>query len=172
MSEVVYLALGSNIGNRVNFLRNGLEALNNLPDFKLTLSSNLYETAPVGEMVQPPFLNAVCQGYWEGSPHELLSKIQGIENHYGRERLIHWGPRTLDIDLLLFGRQIITTEHLTIPHPYITKRDFVLIPLFQIAPTLTHPDTEEPFYTFLDSLTTSTQPTAGPLIGDSLYVKA
>ena len=72
-----------------------------------------------------------------------LSNIQKIENHWGRQRKTHWGPRTLDIDLLLYGRQIINTKQLTVPHPFMTERDFVLIPLCQIAPTLTHPFDEE-----------------------------
>ena len=164
MSETVYIALGSNVGNRLKHLQVGLNSLDTLPDFKLEISSNSYETSPIGKVTQPPFLNAVCKGYWKGTPLQLLSNIQKIENHWGRQRKIHWGPRTLDIDLLLYGRQIINTKQLTVPHPFMTERDFVLIPLCQIAPTLTHPCDEEPFVKFLESITTSTHPTFGPSI--------
>ncbi|MEE3233010.1 MAG: 2-amino-4-hydroxy-6-hydroxymethyldihydropteridine diphosphokinase [Candidatus Latescibacterota bacterium] len=171
MSETVYIALGSNIGNRTKYVEDGINSLDNLHNFKLEISSNIYETSPIGKVIQPPFLNAVCKGHWKGTPFQLLSKIQEIEHHFGRQRHIHWGPRTLDIDLLLFGRQIINTKQLTVPHPFMTERDFVLIPLCQIAPTLTHPCSEKPFHEFLESITTSTRPIFGPSINYFKNVK-
>ena len=164
MTETVYLALGSNIGDRIKHLREGLSALKNSPNFKLETCSNIYETSPIGEVVQPRFLNAVCKGHWKGPPSQLLLDVQKIEHVCGRQRQIHWGPRTLDIDLLLFGDRVINTEKLTVPHPFMTERDFVLIPLCQIEPELKHPCSEQPFNLFLDSITNLTRPICGPLL--------
>lgn len=138
--HTAYIALGSNIGNREQHLKNALAKIEELGEFvKLEKISSFYNTAPVGFVEQPDFLNAVAKVKTILEPEELLSILQEIENSEGRERKIHWGPRTLDLDILLFDDMVINTDTLVIPHPEMTKRDFVLVPLCEIAPYAIHP---------------------------------
>ena len=102
--------------------------------------SSLYETVAWGLTDQPDFLNAVLRGDTLLRPLELLDKIQAIENKLGRVREQHWGPRTIDIDILLYGSEVIDEPRLTVPHPYMTQRGFVLRPLADLAAGLTLPD--------------------------------
>lgn len=138
--HTAYIALGSNIGNREQHLKNALAKIEELGEFvKLEKISSFYNTAPVGYVEQPDFLNAVAKVKTILEPEELLSILQEIENSEGRERKIHWGPRTLDLDILLFDDMVINTDTLVVPHPEMTKRDFVLVPLCEIAPYAIHP---------------------------------
>lgn len=138
--HTAYIALGSNIGDREQHLKNALAKIEELGEFvKLEKISSFYNTAPVGYVEQPDFLNAVVKVKTILEPEELLSILQEIENTEGRERKIHWGPRTLDLDILLFDDMVINTDTLVIPHPEMTKRDFVLVPLCEIAPYAIHP---------------------------------
>ncbi len=139
MNDLAYIALGANLGNRLNHLQSGLDQLQALSALELVTASSVYETEPQGYTQQPTFLNAVCSVRTSIPPLELLAAMQIIENDHQRQRHIHWGPRTLDLDLLLYGNQPFDSDLLVLPHPYMTERDFVLVPLCQIAPQLRNP---------------------------------
>ncbi len=135
---IVYLGLGSNLGNREANLRAALRGL--WRRGRVEAVSSLYETEPVGGPAQPPFYNAVCR--WETGlePRPLLRFLQGLEHELGRrlgeER---WAPRPIDLDVLLYGDRIVGEEGLTIPHPRLAERPFVLVPLAEIAADARHP---------------------------------
>jgi 2-amino-4-hydroxy-6-hydroxymethyldihydropteridine diphosphokinase len=135
----VFIGLGANLGDAKAHLKAGLQGLAGLDEFETVKVSSLYVTAPVGPVEQPPFFNAVTHGRYGGGAMELLRAMQAIEAGRGRERLVHWGPRTLDLDLLLFGGQVIDLPELKVPHPEMRHRAFVLVPLMEIAPELMLP---------------------------------
>ncbi len=136
----VFLALGSNLGNREGILRFARQAVAELPDTALLGSSSLYETEPVGGPAgQPTFLNAVLQIETALSPEVLLRAAQDMEAAMGRERQEHWGPRTLDVDILCYDERITTDSCLLLPHPRLAERRFVLVPLCDLAPDWRHP---------------------------------
>lgn len=134
-----YLALGANLGNRAHTLARAVELLDATPGLTLRAVSSVYETAPVGVTDQPAFLNLVAYFECRLSARELLAIAQEIERRLGRVRGPRWGPRTIDIDLLLLGDERVDEPGLTIPHPELTRRQFVLVPLAEIAPTLMLP---------------------------------
>lgn len=136
---MIYISLGSNLDNPKQQVEQALVELDELERTQLVASSPLYCSKPMGPQDQPDFINAVAALKTDFSPFELLLQLQQIENQHQRIRKQHWGPRTLDLDLLLYNDEVITTEHLTIPHPGIKQRDFVLKPLFDIAPELVLP---------------------------------
>ncbi|MCK4368617.1 MAG: 2-amino-4-hydroxy-6-hydroxymethyldihydropteridine diphosphokinase [Dehalococcoidales bacterium] len=132
-----YLGLGSNLGDRQANLDRALAFLSQR--LRAEKVSSVYDSEPVGNVEQPRFLNLVCQVNTNLSPTALLALVKGIENKLGR-----WGgasdaPRTIDIDILLYGDQVVKTPELVIPHPRMTKRAFVLVPLAEIAPDVVHP---------------------------------
>ncbi|RXK17217.1 2-amino-4-hydroxy-6-hydroxymethyldihydropteridine diphosphokinase [Macrococcus sp. DPC7161] len=135
----IYLSFGSNLGNKLENIRQALKLLNETNGIKITKVSSIYETAPVGGVEQDYFLNGVCELETELTPYELLEAIQSIEYALKRVRKVHWGPRTLDLDILLFEDTVMNEARLTIPHPYMHERSFVLIPMNEIAPGVTHP---------------------------------
>ena len=138
----ILVGLGSNIGNRRAHLESGLAALANLPQTRLGRVSRFIETDPVGgERPQGAFLNAVALLESAFSPETLLSHFQRIEDESGRRREDRWGPRTLDLDLLLYEDVTVASENLTIPHPRMAWRRFVLEPAVEIAPQMMHPTT-------------------------------
>jgi len=139
------VGIGSNLGDRQTHLTDGLAGLLAVPRIELHAVSSVYATAPFGYTDQPAFLNAVFAVHTGLSPQDLLRAMQHIENSHHRQRRIHWGPRTLDLDLLLYGTCRIDTGDLLLPHPHMTARAFVLAPLCEIAPDLRHPVTGEPF---------------------------
>jgi 2-amino-4-hydroxy-6-hydroxymethyldihydropteridine diphosphokinase len=136
---IAYIALGSNLGDRAKTLADAKERLNRLG--RVEACSSLYETEPVGFHEQPAFLNAVLALETELEPLFLLHALLAIERELGRDRRhsVPNGPRTLDLDLLLMGDTVVTTEELTLPHPALARRRFVLAPLAEIAPHLRHP---------------------------------
>ncbi len=136
----VFIALGSNLGDREAYLWQALGLLAAEPAIKVQRVSSFYETKPVGNLEQPNFMNAVAQLTCALSPLELLHILHAIENRLGRERREPWGPRTIDLDLLLFGQETLEEPGLTVPHPRLLERDFVLVPLAEIAPDLILPD--------------------------------
>ena len=138
---VVYLGLGSNSGDRLANLRGAARRLHT--QVTLTQVSSVYETEPVGYAAQPWFLNAVLEGFTELRPAELLRFALDIENALGRVRSFPNAPRMIDIDILLYGEEIIASPALTAPHPRLTERGFTLCPLTEIAPHLEHPVTGE-----------------------------
>jgi 2-amino-4-hydroxy-6-hydroxymethyldihydropteridine diphosphokinase len=120
-------------------LANALEALQAVEGLDLVVRSSVYETCPVGVTDQPDFLNMVAQFRCALTPAQLLEAIQTVERDLKRVRTVRWGPRTIDVDILLLGEERIATERLTVPHPELTNRQFVLIPLAEIDPTLPLP---------------------------------
>lgn len=130
----VFIGLGCNMGDCRGNLRFALEGLAALPGYQPRALSSLYLTAPVGKTDQASFYNAVACGKYGGQPLELLAGLQALERARGRVRMERWGPRTLDLDLLLFGQEILKLPGLEIPHPRLAERVFVLAPLQEIAP--------------------------------------
>jgi len=136
-----YVGLGSNLGERESLLKAAIEQLAQLPETRLGRVSSLYDTAPVGELDQPNFLNAVVQLETALTARQLLWNLLLIERRLGRVRHAaqRYGPRTIDLDLVLFGDQVIDTPDLKVPHPEYHRRAFVLVPLAEIEPKLVHP---------------------------------
>jgi 2-amino-4-hydroxy-6-hydroxymethyldihydropteridine diphosphokinase len=137
MLKTVYLSLGSNVGDRAANLRTALTRLETLG--KIVAVSSFYETEPVELTAQPWFLNCTAILQTHKMPKQLMKSILDLEQDMGRRRLQKKGPRNIDIDILLFGTSIIETQGLTIPHPALHERRFVLEPLAEIAPELRHP---------------------------------
>lgn len=133
----ICLALGTNEGDRVQNLQRALELL--APHVKLERLSSVYETAPWGIADQPDFLNMAAQGATALQPVELLDTLKYIERIMGRQPTIRYGPRLIDLDILLYDDLVLQTERLEIPHPRMAERAFVLIPLQEIAPDRVHP---------------------------------
>ena len=128
-----YLGLGSNIGDRKQLLLTAIDLIGNIKGIKVTKQSSIYETAPIGYTDQPNFLNLCLEIETKLSPQQLLKHCLDIEQQLHRVREIRWGPRTLDIDILLYSDNIIETDNLSVPHPRMQERAFVLIPLNDIA---------------------------------------
>lgn len=136
----VYIGLGSNLANPAEQLRSALTAMDAIPQTRVADCSAFYGSAPVGPGEQPDYVNAVAKLETELDAVTLLDALQAIENQHGRERSIRWGARTLDLDILLFGSEIIDSSRLSVPHPRMGERNFVLQPLAELAPELTMPD--------------------------------
>ncbi len=134
------MGLGSNLSNPVKQINRALASLERLTDTSVKSCSKLYGSAPQGPQNQPDFVNAICLLETLLSPMELLSALQGIEQTQGRVKKRHWGERLIDLDILLFDNLTLSTPELTIPHSEVSNRDFVLIPLFEIAPDLILPN--------------------------------
>ncbi len=137
MEKIVYLSLGSNVGDRETNLRTAIERLAELGT--VVAVSSVYETEPVDFTAQPWFLNCAVALRTHLMPKLFLAKVLGIEQQMGRRRLQPKGPRTIDIDILLFGNSVINTPQLDVPHPAMHQRRFVLEPLTEIAPDVRHP---------------------------------
>ncbi|NGQ96402.1 2-amino-4-hydroxy-6-hydroxymethyldihydropteridine diphosphokinase [Brevibacillus sp. SYP-B805] len=132
MAVRAYLALGSNMGEREQQLVRALKALQAAPGITVTALSKVYETEPVGYVEQGAFLNMVAAIETELPPLALLETVLAVEQELGRVRTVRWGPRTIDIDILLYGEERIDLPHLQIPHPEMTRRAFVLVPLADV----------------------------------------
>ncbi len=140
LPHVAYIGLGSNLGRRKKNIAAALNALQAARDIEVDAVSPLYETEPVGGPDdQELFINAAARLHTSLAPHRLLAVCLNVEETLGRKRVIRWGPRTIDIDILLFDDQIIDDEQLTIPHPDMHRRRFVLEPLCDIAGDAMHP---------------------------------
>jgi len=149
-----YVGLGSNLGDRAAYLLLGLSALSRLPKTHLLRLSPVYETDPVGPP-QPPYLNVVAELETELSPTGLLAEMLRVEKALGRERRERWGPRTLDLDLLLYGDLVLEEAGLSVPHPRLHERAFVLVPLLDLLPEGRHPLLGQSFAELLASLDAS-----------------
>ena len=132
----VFIGLGSNLDDPKQQLRQAFSELKQLPHTDLVRHSQLYRSDPVGPEGQPDYINAVAQLSTQLRPEALLDQLQALEQAHRRIRQQHWGPRTLDLDILLFGNLQLDSPRLTIPHPHMTERSFVLHPLKEIAPSL------------------------------------
>ncbi|MCW8109242.1 2-amino-4-hydroxy-6-hydroxymethyldihydropteridine diphosphokinase [Alteromonas ponticola] len=139
--ERAYIGLGSNVGEAGKHIESAFLALSEVENTRLLRTASLYQSAPMGPQDQPDFINSVCLIETGLAPESLLQQLQQIENNHGRERQgERWGPRTLDLDILLYGNHEIDTDTLTIPHYGMAEREFVLVPLFEIAPNMVMPD--------------------------------
>lgn len=135
-----FIALGSNLGDRELNLLRAIAEIGRLKDTKIREISGFYDTEPVGPAEQENFLNSVLLLETTLTPHELLAELQRIETEvFKRRRTVQWGPRTMDLDILFFDNLVIAEENLTIPHPRLHERRFVLAPLAEIAPDHVHP---------------------------------
>lgn len=139
MPTCAYVGLGSNFDDPRQQITTALAELNAIPQTRVVTHSGLYRSAPVGPAGQPDYINAVAALNTELSPHRLLARLFEIENLHWRVRGMRWGPRTLDLDLLLYGQETWQDETLTIPHPRLHERGFVLYPLYEVAPHLVIP---------------------------------
>jgi 2-amino-4-hydroxy-6-hydroxymethyldihydropteridine diphosphokinase len=139
VQERVFLSLGSNLGDREGNLLSALRLLEE-HGVQVVRRSSWYDTDPVGYTEQPSFLNLVVEVRTSLGPHELLRCAQRVEEALGRVRTVRWGPRTVDVDVLLYGGRVVNTPDLVLPHPRLRERAFVLVPLFEVAPELVLPD--------------------------------
>lgn len=150
--HTAYIALGSNLGDKEAFIRNAVTSLAESDSIQLTAMSSLIVTKPYGGVEQDDFLNGACEIKTLFTPEELLSFLHALEASAGRERTIVWGPRTLDLDILLYDDLVLHTPTLTIPHPDMTNRDFVLRPLTEIARYVFHPVAQKTIGQLLEEL--------------------
>lgn len=135
--KVIFLGLGSNLGDRQKNIQMAIEYLKE--KIEVEKISKIVETEPYGYTDQPKFLNCCLMAKTELLPTDLLDFVLGVEEKMGRKRLFKWGPRNIDIDILFYDAEIINQENLKIPHPELHKREFVLLPLIEIAPNFVHP---------------------------------
>ena len=149
---LVYIGFGSNIGNRLKHIQNAIHALSKTEGIVLQKTSSVYKTDPVGYEAQAQFLNGAASIQTSLSPLSLLHTLKDIETVIGRQHRIHWGPREIDLDLLIYGDLCLQTEKLVVPHPEMHLRRFVLVPLGEIALNLVHPVFQESIQTLLERL--------------------
>lgn len=134
-----FIGIGTNLGDRKKHIAEALERLERRTDIKVIKSSSLYVTEPIGYVGQDWFLNCVVEVMTSMPPRELLSHCLSIEEQMGRTRTMQWGPRIIDLDILLYDDTVIEDDELTVPHPNMDKRRFVLVPIVEIAPDVIHP---------------------------------
>lgn len=137
--KTVYISLGSNVGDREEYIEQAITLLRETPGIKVIRRSSNFETQPQGRKNQPLFINAAVEISTNYSPQDLMLLLQGFEDTLGRDRSIEWGPRTIDMDILLYANELISEDSLTVPHPLMHERLFVLEPLKEIAPNVVHP---------------------------------
>lgn len=130
--NLVYLSLGSNLGDSVKMLDRAIEMLKDIPEISHLRESKYIQTMPWGKTDQPNFVNAAVELIYQGSPFKLLHQCQKIETELGRKRIVKWGPRLIDIDIIFFDDLTINTQELKIPHPYYRERDFVMEPILEL----------------------------------------
>ena len=141
--EQVYIAIGSNLGEPLKQAQQAIAALDAIPQSRIAATSSIYRTKPLGPQDQPDYLNMAVLLETDLEPEELLNHTKKIELELGRVRKDErWGPRTLDLDIMLFGNRVISTERLTVPHYGLKEREFMLYPLSDITPSLIFPDGE------------------------------
>ena len=135
----VFLGLGSNLGDRQRYLNQAAVSMAKIKETKLVWTSSVYETEPYGKPDQPKFLNAVAEIETSLEPNSLFEEVKGIEKQVGRTSSERWGPREIDIDVLMYDGLVFENDQVKVPHPELEKRRFVLVPLHEIAPDLVHP---------------------------------
>ena len=152
MRHIAYIGVGSNIGDKAHRCEQGIAEILRVDRTTLLAKSSLYKTQPVGHLSQDWFVNGVIKIETDLEAPVLFRSMKEIETQLGRHKTFRWGPRTLDLDLLLFDDQIIDTEGLCVPHPRIQERQFVLIPLAEIDRHLIHPDLRKSVQELLEDL--------------------
>ncbi|NQD67837.1 2-amino-4-hydroxy-6-hydroxymethyldihydropteridine diphosphokinase [Bacillus haikouensis] len=152
MNSIAYISLGSNMGEREAYLEKAINILHNHGKIEVLRKSSMYETDPVGFTEQGKFLNMVIEVRTDLSSEILLQQCLQVEYDLGRKREFRWGPRIIDLDILLYDHENIESENLLIPHPRMQERAFVLIPLLELEPSLGHPVNGIPFIRFLDEI--------------------
>jgi len=140
---IAYIGLGSNLKQPLQQVESAIQHIKQLPESHLTACSPWYGSSPIGPGDQPDYINGTCSIETSLSALDLLTALQGIENQHHRERNMRWGARTLDLDLLIYGDTINNSAELTLPHPRLTERNFVLLPLADIAPKLALPNGQQ-----------------------------
>ena len=148
--HLAYIGFGSNIGDRLAHIQNAIHTLSKTEGITLKEVSSIYKTDPVGYEAQAQFLNGVAAIQTSLSPLSLLHTLKEIETAVGRQHRIRWGPREIDLDILIYGDLCLRTEKLILPHPEMHLRSFVLVPLAEIAPNLVHPVFQEAIHTLLN----------------------
>lgn len=151
--QIAYIGFGSNIGDRFAHIDQALRLLREADGVSLIQVSSLYETEPVGYEQQDWFLNGVLAIETRLSPDQLLALLKQIETGVGRHQRVRWGPREMDLDLLIYDQCCIDTPALTVPHPEMHRRSFVLVPFAEIAPEVIHPVFQQNIQTLLSNLT-------------------
>ena len=137
--ETIAIGIGGNVGDPVASVRQAIARIESMFEWTDFQSSSLYRTTPVGPVAQESFVNAVCMGKSGLAPLEMLRMLQQIEREMGRVRDVRWGPRTIDLDILWVGEQVVNLPSLKLPHPEMHKRGFVLVPLAELMPQWCHP---------------------------------
>jgi 2-amino-4-hydroxy-6-hydroxymethyldihydropteridine diphosphokinase len=138
-TTIAYIGVGSNLGDKIENCRYAIEAMGHVPECQATGCSSLFKTEPEGVIGQDWYINGVSQLTTALGPSQLIEALLSIEHAMGRRRSRRWEPRIIDLDILLFGQEIVRSRELTIPHPLLHKRRFVLEPLAQLAPEFVHP---------------------------------
>ena len=149
----VFISLGSNLGDRLQYIQRAVETIKKIASTKIRAVSSVYETEPVGKKNQPEFLNAAAELDTTVEARQLFRTLKGIEQSLGRTRAERWGPREIDLDLLYYDAEILADAELTVPHPEIHKRRFVLVPLAEIAGEFTDPAANKSITQILDRCT-------------------
>lgn len=160
--HTIYLGLGTNLGDRLRNLQKAISSLS--PVMSVTAVSPIYQSDPWGVTDQPAFLNLCLQATTTLNPQTLLHYLKNLETELGRQKTIKWGPRLIDIDILLYNDKIVDTNNLTIPHPHMAERAFVLVPLADIAPDVRHPV----YHKTITELKTAVDPTTLHKISDTI----
>lgn len=152
LARKIYVGLGANLGEREQTIRTAVKMIGDLPTTSVARVSSLYDTEPLGELEQPNFLNAVAQLESDLAPRQLLWNLLLIEKRLGRVRAHRWGPRPIDLDLLFYGALVTEEEGLSVPHPEIAHRAFVLVPLVELDAEFVHPVTGKTLLAHLKEL--------------------
>jgi 2-amino-4-hydroxy-6-hydroxymethyldihydropteridine diphosphokinase len=152
MKHIAYVGMGSNVGKKLVQCREAVSEILKIDRHKLLAQSSYYRTEPVGHADQDWFVNGVIKIETDLTAHGLLRSLKAIESHLGRRETFRWGPRAIDLDLLFYDREQIHSDDLQIPHPLLHKRQFVLIPLAEIAPHLLHPVLKKTIQELLNGL--------------------
>jgi len=150
MMNSVFISIGSNLGDKIGNCKIAIEEIAAFA--KIVKVSSCYETEPLGYEDQPNFINCAAEIRTDLSPHELLTRLNQVENKLGRVREEKWGPRTIDLDIIFYGKQVVKDDNLVIPHPRAHLRGFVLEPICEIAPEFIHPVLSLPVSKILDDL--------------------